>query len=77
MIRNFGQNVIFSPKHYYEPKSESEVLDILNRHKHGTIRTQGSLHAWSDAVASDDVFLNLKNISSVHVIKEDGVTRVV
>ncbi|MBI2049585.1 FAD-binding protein [Candidatus Roizmanbacteria bacterium] len=69
-IVNFGANVSFDPKHFYEPRSEEEVLDILNKHKDGKIRVVGSLHAWSDCVVSEDVIVDLRYINSVEVTKD-------
>jgi hypothetical protein len=68
-IKNFGKNFAFSPKYYYEPKSESEVLDILDNHRDGKIRCIGSGHAWNRGIVSEDVFLDIKKINS---IKMDG-----
>lgn len=67
MITNFGGNVKFSPKHIYYPKTEQEVLEILNSHKNGQIRVISSLHAWSEAVVSEDVVINLKNLNQVEI----------
>ena len=74
-MKNFGQNVSFNPKHFYQPANETEVLDILNRHQNNKIRVRGSLHAWSDAAASNDVFIDLCKINKIEIIKdEDGTS---
>lgn len=62
--------MVFSPKYLYNPSSEKEVLDILNRHKDAKIRVRGSLHAWSDVVSSEDVIIDLKNIKNIIVEKD-------
>lgn len=72
MISNFGQNVTFSPKYTYKPKSEQDVLDILNKHKNGKIRAMGSLHAWSMSVKSDDVFINTELLNKIEILEENG-----
>ncbi|MBX4191605.1 MAG: FAD-binding protein [Candidatus Doudnabacteria bacterium] len=72
MIRNFGHNVKFEPKHYYTPHSESEVLDILNSHKNGKIRAHGSFHAWNGGIKSEDVLLNLELINHIKLVEEQG-----
>lgn len=64
---NFGGNVSFTPRHVYTPAGEDEVLAILDRHAHGTVRVAGALHAWSDAVATDDVVIDLRQLARVHV----------
>ena len=37
-IVNLGHNVFFSPNRLNMPRTKSELLDILNTHKHGQIR---------------------------------------
>ncbi len=62
---NFGKNIQLSPKLSYSPKSEQEVLDILNRHRGQRIRVVGRLHSWSKAIESDDVLLDLRHLNQV------------
>lgn len=64
-IKNFGKNVDFTPKYYYEPKSEDEILDILNKHKGEQIRAVGSGHAWSKGIESKDVFVGIKKLNFI------------
>lgn len=72
-INNFGHNISFKPRNFYQPRTENEVLDILNRHARGKIRVQGSLHAWSDAVVCDDVFLDIRYLDQMELTKDaDG-----
>lgn len=66
-IVNFGRNVQFTPRLNYHPRTEDEVLAILNRHSRGTIRVVGALHSWSPAVVSDDVAIDLRHFRSVSV----------
>ena len=66
-IENFGRNVRFTPATFYEPKSEAEVLEILDRHKGEAIRVMGRLHSWSDAVRTEGVLLDLKNLNRVEI----------
>ena len=72
LIQNFGKNVKFAPKHYYEPKNESEVMQILKDHAHGSIRVIGGGHAWSHAIESNDCLLNLKHINSIDIKIQNG-----
>jgi FAD/FMN-containing dehydrogenase len=64
-LRDFGRTVRFSPRHRYTPADETELLDILDRHRAGRIRATGSLHSWSGAAVSDDVSLDLRRFDSV------------
>src|ERR1051325_4157800 len=60
-IVNFGGNVSFTPRHRYAPRSEREVLELLDRHAGGTIRVVASLHSWSDDIVCDDVVVDLRS----------------
>ena len=72
-ITNFGGNVRFQPAARYEPRSEEEVLAILERHARGRIRALGSLHSWSDVVACEDAVIDLRRFDGVEVERgEDG-----
>lgn len=71
-ITNFGGNIRFTPRHIYEPRSEAEVLEILNKHRGQRIHASGSLHAWSAAAQSDDVYLTLQHLNSVSVSNDSG-----
>lgn len=66
-IQNFGKNYTFSPKYYFEPESENEVLKILNEHRFGTVRVTGSGHAWNKGIESDDVFLEIKKLNHIRL----------
>lgn len=66
-IVNFGRNVDFCPAHYFEPSSERELLEILDQHHSGKIRVVASKHAWSDAVVSADVIINMRNFNQVEI----------
>ena len=71
-IVNFGQNIRFAPREYYEPKTEAELLAILREHNAGTIRVVGSLHSWSENFVSDDALLNLRHFNAVKVHADQG-----
>jgi hypothetical protein len=62
---NFGRNVQISSQLYFAPKTEAEVLEILNEHKGRSIRCMGRLHSWSQVLDSPDVLLDLRNLNSV------------
>lgn len=74
-ITNFGGNVVFEPKHWYAPRTEEEVLDILNTHARGKIRVIASGHCWSDAAQSDDVTIDMRYFDSV-VLERSGISEV-
>lgn len=69
-IRNFGENVSFAPAHRYRPRSEEEVLEILDRHRDGGIRAVGTLHSWSDAPVSDDVVIHMDRLDRIELTRD-------
>jgi FAD/FMN-containing dehydrogenase len=72
-IVNFGGNLRFTPRHFYAPATEAEVLDILNRHAQGKVRVIGALHSWSPAVVCADAIVDLRHFDSVTVERDaDG-----
>lgn len=71
-ITNFGGNVSFTPKHFYTPQNEKEVLWILNKHATGKIRVIASLHAWSDIVQSEDVIVDMRHLNNVEIEKTNN-----
>ncbi len=68
---NFGNNVRFTPKAYYEPRSEAEVLEILERHRAGRIRVIASRHAWSELISTDDALISMEHIDDVRIEQDD------
>lgn len=74
-ITNFGANVTFTPQLSYQPRSEGEVLEILQKHRGQRIHASGSLHAWSEAARSDEVYLTLQHLNAVHVLHENDGPR--
>ena len=70
-IKNFGKNVTFTPRYFYTPKNEDEVLELLNKHVHSKIRVIASGHAWSNAIVSKDVLIDMRYINQVEIIKSD------
>lgn len=73
-IVNFGGNVSFTPRHRYAPRSEAEVLEVLDRHAGGGIRVVASLHSWSEDTVCDDVILDLQHFDHVRLDTVDGQT---
>lgn len=64
-IQNFGRNFSFTPKFYFEPQTEDEVLNILDEHRFGMVRVIGSGHAWNRGIESEDVFLEIKKLDHI------------
>lgn len=62
---NFGRNVQIDSDSYFTPKTEAEVLAILNQVKGRSIRCMGRLHSWSQVLDSPDVLLDLSHFDSV------------
>jgi FAD/FMN-containing dehydrogenase len=72
MPTTFGGDVRFSPRHAYAPRTEAEVLAILDRHARGHVRVGGALHSWNPGVASDDAYIDLRHFDSVAVERTAG-----
>lgn len=70
---NFGGNHTWQSR-CYQPGSEQEVLDILDRHSQGHIRAMGSKHSWSDVAACPDVSIDMSKLNHVRVYTKDGET---
>jgi hypothetical protein len=70
--QNFGRNVSFRPKSVYQPKSEEEVLRILDSHRGSRIRVIGRLHSYSEAACCEDVLLDLQHLNTVRTEQRDG-----
>ena len=67
IIKNFGRNQVLRPSTAYTPSNEQELLQILNKHRGQRIRAVGRLHSWSEAVLSDDVLLDLRQLNNVQL----------
>jgi len=74
-LQNFGRNQTIQPVAYYEPRTEAEVLELLNRHRGEQIRVIGRLHSWSAAPGGEGVVFNLKHFTQVEC--RDGGTAVI
>lgn len=72
---NFGGNQSWR-SHCYQPQSEAEVLEILERHAAGRIRPVGSGHSWSDIAVCTDVSLDMTRFNEVRPYEKDGVNLV-
>ena len=66
-VANFGGNICFRPRCLYAPRTDDEVLRILNDHRDGAIRVVGAGHSWNPGIESTDVLIDMKHICHVHV----------
>jgi FAD/FMN-containing dehydrogenase len=71
-LTNFGGNVSFAPAHLYEPRTEDEMVAILNKHATGKIRVVGSLHAWSPAARCEDAIVSMRHFCDVRIDRDSN-----
>lgn len=69
-ITNFGRTVTFAATRL-TPRREADVLEILRRCPGRKIRVLGSGHSWSDVRRSEDIALDMREISGIRV-EDDG-----
>lgn len=65
MLKNFGRNLTFQPTSLHTPRTEEDILTILQRYPQARIRVVGRLHSWSEAPVGDDIVLDLRHLNSV------------
>ena len=70
-IVNFGGNLRFRPDHYYEPRTDDEVLAILRQHAHGQVRVAAALHSWSGLVVSNEAVVCMRHWRSIQYEQTD------
>lgn len=66
-VTNFGRNIRFAPKALFRPRSEAEVLRILEAHRDGTVRVVGAGHSWNRGIESPDALLDLRHMRRVRL----------
>lgn len=66
-VANFGGDVRFTPRHFYAPTTEAEVLAVLDRHAAGKVRVVGARHSWNAGIVSDDALLDLRHFDTVTI----------
>jgi 2,4-dienoyl-CoA reductase (NADPH2) len=64
VVRNFGRNVCYKTERVFQPRTEQEVLWILEHHQGQTIRAKGPLHSWSRA-ADSTIMVDMSRLNSV------------
>ena len=73
-VVNFGRNICFTPRRQYAPRTEDEVLRILQQHRGGTVRAVGARHSWNPGIETPDALVDLRHIRQVRI--HDDRTRV-
>jgi L-gulono-1,4-lactone dehydrogenase len=77
-VTNFGGNVRFRPSAYLTPRTEAEVLRILEIHCGKRIRAVGKLHSWSEAPRADEILIDLRHFDHVRIEQDsDGISATV
>ena len=66
-VSNFGRNICFLPGGRYQPRSEEEVLRILDEHRNGTVRVIGAGHSWNGGIETPDALVDLSILHHVRV----------
>ena len=66
-VANFGRNVDFTPRRRYAPRTEDDVLRILDDHRDGTIRAIGAGHSWNPGIETPDALVDLKHLRHARV----------
>lgn len=71
-MTNFGGEVSFRPKSIFAPKTEEDLLGILDSNRGDQIRAIGSLHSWNKGMVSSDVLIDLSNFDGVRLEKDSS-----
>ncbi len=71
-IKNFGGNVRFRPRSICQPATEDELLSILRDNRDSKIRVVASRHAWSEAIETDGVLIDMRQFDHVRIFQRDG-----
>lgn len=76
---NFGRNVQIASESYFTPKTEAEVLALLNQNKGRSIHCMGRLHSWirvldRPTTARSMTLLDLRNFDSVRLNRGIAMT---
>ena len=66
-INNFGRNVSFQPRHYFQPDSAEAILRVMADHKGQRFRAIGRLHSWSRIQETDGVVIDMSRIHSIDI----------
>ncbi len=61
-IKNFGENVVFTPKHFYRPENTAELLDILEKHTKSKIERSVVFMLGHTVAQSGEITISLENL---------------
>ncbi|CAG8433457.1 5291_t:CDS:2 [Ambispora gerdemannii] len=76
-FRNWSSTFKCVPELYFRPKSEDELVNIVNlaRENHKTIKVVGSGHSPSDLACTNEYMINLDDLN--HVLEFDPKSRII
>ena len=67
VVSNFGGNICFQLRHRYAPRTETDVLRILDDHGDATIRVVGAGHSWNPGIETPDVLVDLHHLRHMQI----------
>ncbi len=72
-IDNFGGNIQFVAAAVGKPRTEDELLNLMQRHNDKAVRVVGSLHSWSPIVdGANALVLELSHLTSVELRRDES-----
>ena len=76
VIRNWAGNVRFYPEDIFYPKTETELLSIVNKARENGkgIKVVGARHSWTKVFKTEDWLINLDHYSRVLTINKEKKT---
>ncbi|HBP86631.1 MAG TPA: oxidoreductase [Nitrospiraceae bacterium] len=66
-VSNYCGNLSFSPRYFYAPLNELEVIEIVEHHAAEKIRVVGARHSWSRVVECPDVIVDMKHFDKIEI----------
>ena len=66
-VSNFGGNICFQPRRRYSPRTEDDVLRILDEHREGTVRVLGAGHSWNPGIETPDALVDLRHLCQMRI----------
>jgi FAD-linked oxidoreductase len=71
-FNNWDNTLRCEPKLYCEPRSEAEVVDLVQQtyNRRGVIRTFGAGHSWSPVVLTSDTLVNLDKLKRLIAVDQ-------
>ncbi|MEZ6094271.1 MAG: FAD-binding oxidoreductase [Pirellulaceae bacterium] len=70
--QNFGRNITIHASQVLKPGSEEALLESLRDKSFRSVRVNGRMHSWSQAIEADDVLIDLSRMNHVEVIESNG-----